>query len=505
MLNQSDGLTFGQNIADTVLPDTYAGPEAYPSGDGWVVSRSGDSLHNSYIRINATGRHEIIFEVEDNADYPGNQVDVRYSGLIQYYSVGTHRITSDLGSNIRFMAPATHSVKVTIISCRKLNGIHATQTVGAKRPILARMPSVGRRNLLDSSVMEGNWWNKYAGITISSGIARFKLVTQASGQSAPRTSPNHFYVPNGGQLTGTVLLDANQSTDGRPFSMFVGSGGSHRVSIWFTVAGETISITAYGGSSIGWDRVSHSLEDLGGGIYKARITAVNNTGAPYNATLGFWGDGQSNGSLAFRDPQMELGGEATPYQRVGNPYDVTEAGQTSYDYLVFDGVDDFMQTPALTYSDTDEMSVFAGARKRGGNGNQVVAELGDDVGFSDSNVRPVDPLGTGEFSYFTSSKIIDSTYDLAFDSASQPTGMVMSGQADLSDQDAILRVNGEETATYGQNQSGGTYGSYPLFIGARGGTEMFFKGDLFSLIVVGKTVDADTTGKVEDSISKKVG
>src|SRR5690606_17752835 len=46
-----------------------------------------------------------------------------------------------------------------------------------------------------------------------------------------------------------------------------------------------------------------------------------------------------------RNPQYEIGTEPTPYQRVGNAYDVTEEGVPSTWALMFDGVDDLLSSP----------------------------------------------------------------------------------------------------------------------------------------------------------------
>lgn len=57
-------------------------------------------------------------------------------------------------------------------------------------------------------------------------------------------------------------------------------------------------------------------------------------------------------------PQLEEGSEATPYQRTGNQYDVTERGVETLHYLHFDGVDDEM-TIASRFGMSANPAVYA--------------------------------------------------------------------------------------------------------------------------------------------------
>jgi hypothetical protein len=61
--------------------------------------------------------------------------------------------------------------------------------------------------------------------------------------------------------------------------------------------------------------------------------------------------------VEVRFAQLEESATATPYQKVTADYDITEAGVADKYGLLFDGVDDFMVTPSIDLSGTDEASL----------------------------------------------------------------------------------------------------------------------------------------------------
>src|SRR5690606_22026299 len=81
--------------------------------------------------------------------------------------------------------------------------------------------------------------------------------------------------------------------------------------------------------------------------------------------------------------------EPTPYQRVTSQYDVTEEGVPSLHYLSFDGVDDFMETEAVTPG-TDKSQIFIGASKVVNSSGAIFS-----MGSANSTTGTIEVMSTG--------------------------------------------------------------------------------------------------------------
>jgi hypothetical protein len=63
-----------------------------------------------------------------------------------------------------------------------------------------------------------------------------------------------------------------------------------------------------------------------------------------------------------------------------------------------------------------------------------------------------------------------------------PITNILTGIGDIAGDNATFRVNSAQVATTTTDQGTGNYLAYPLFIGARGGSSVFFSGHLYGLI-----------------------
>ena len=77
-----------------------------------------------------------------------------------------------------------------------------------------------------------------------------------------------------------------------------------------------------------------------------------------------------------------------------------------------------------------------------------------------------------------------------------PISAVLSGAANIGGDVATLRLNGADREASIADQGAGNYGNYPLFIGARAGTSLWFNGRLYSLVIRGAQ---STTQKIEQT------
>ena len=69
------------------------------------------------------------------------------------------------------------------------------------------------------------------------------------------------------------------------------------------------------------------------------------------------------------------------------------------------------------------------------------------------------------------------------------------------------RVNGAVNAgsSFLSVTSTGNFGTYPLFIGARNTSSLFFNGNIYSLLVVGSAVSAGQISATEQWVAGKTG
>jgi hypothetical protein len=153
----------------------------------------------------------------------------------------------------------------------------------------------------------------------------------------------------------------------------------------------------------------------------------------------------------------------------------SEGGGLSW--LAFDGVNDSMVTPTITPA-TDKVQVFAGVRKLSDASFGMISEAFAASSNGIFSLYGKNSPGWEFVSRGTSSAVanIDTGYPA-------PRSDVLTGISDISGPSAVLRVSGDVVETVTTSQGSGNFLSYPLHIGARGGTSLFFNGNMYGLII----------------------
>lgn len=179
-------------------------------------------------------------------------------------------------------------------------------------------------------------------------------------------------------------------------------------------------------------------------------------------------------------------------------------------YLLFDGSNDYLVTPAINFTSTDKMSVFVGLRKPSDTTGRVVIEL--------SNAFY---LNSGTFVIAAPGSDLSNSYSIAVrgtiigDAKIRPftapitnvvTQLYNIGGASIADE-LKARVDGvEKTLEDAAGYCGtGNFGNYPLYIGARGGTSLYFNGHLYSLVVRGAQTSNNLITAAERYVACKTG
>jgi hypothetical protein len=180
-------------------------------------------------------------------------------------------------------------------------------------------------------------------------------------------------------------------------------------------------------------------------------------------------------------PQVEIGSVATRYQRVITATDYDTAGFPHR--LLFDGVDDFLQTAAIDFSATDAMTIVAGVTKRSDAAQGCVVELTASTASNNGAFLLAAPDGATDTFAFDSKGTAQT--DAVVTGYAFVSAAVLTGQADISGDSATLRVNGVLGDTDTGDQGTGNYANAAVYIGRRGGTSLPFNGEISSLVIRG--------------------
>ncbi len=311
------------------------GPELVENGDyssgteGWSPGGTDVTLHvvDGDLILSTPNANAVVEQII--ATEPGKSYLISYdwkgstggNGRIAFGSAVTAPLFPSEPSKGSFIAIATatttrlhqrlsgggaYTATFGKISVREAPGNHLSQPTTAARPILARMPLTGRRNLLErTEEFDNSYWAKN-NVTLTAGSSSASAIVTATAANG-----SIYKVLTTGSPSGTVLTN---SIEIRRIS---GSGNVELKSP--SNSPNVISVTS------DWQRVSRTG---GQSTYDYFVVAL--------ATVG--------DAVEIRFPQAELGSEPTPYQRVTNAYDVTEAGVPDTYSLVYDLADDNLTT-----------------------------------------------------------------------------------------------------------------------------------------------------------------
>lgn len=176
-------------------------------------------------------------------------------------------------------------------------------------------------------------------------------------------------------------------------------------------------------------------------------------------------------------------------------------------YLSFDGTDDSLATSSITPG-VDKAQVFAGARKLSDAATGIICEFSPTIATNAGSfyLATHDSLGA-EWSASARGDAAATTNQRAYNTTLSPDTAVISATLDIAGDLSTLRRNGV-AGTSGTGDKGlGNFGSYPLYIGRRGGSTLPFKGRIYGLIVRFSSANLSdaTISQVETWMNSKTG
>jgi hypothetical protein len=497
MLDKSKGLVLGPEL---VTNGTFDADDSTGWTLGsWTVSdnklnkTAGDTnIATGSILPTITG---VTYRIEFDADISAGSV----TPLLRVGTSGTQAVgvpVTTSGKKIQYItATAVHTTirfapvgtafagTIDNISVRELPGNHAFQTVSTSRPVLS-----ARVNLLTKTEdFSDAVWTKASATSVSSPDSNAPGAMYAINSTADSISSATRYVAQ----TVSIVSSTQYTT-----KFYVKAGTQSSVRFMTrnddVIRGATFSLTGSGSVTSTNGDATASILNIGDGIYFCTVTWTSGTDisilCAFNSATSVFGDGATMFYVSAPDLRVANDGINLPaYQRVNTATDYDTVGFPTY--LRFDGVDDGLQTNSINFSATDKMTVFAGVRKLSDASIQVLYELSSNINSNNGtfNASPgYAGFGSSVGAYWSAAAkgtlISAATTPATFPS---PWTAVQAHQINISSDQSLLRVNGAQAAISTADQGSGNFGSYPLYIGRRGGTSLPFNGWLTQLIVRG--------------------
>ena len=463
MLDKSEGLKQGPEL---VTNGDFATDSDWTKSAGWSISNgtavssgsTGTALSQGNVfTLNKTYR--ITADVTVTAgelriwDAASGQPSLAvYSGAVNVVFTPTSNTTLYLLGVSNFVGTIDN------VSVTEIQGSHATQPTSTKRPIYARHPEGGIRNLLNyTEQLDNGAWAK-TGVTVT---------------------PNTTIAPDGTQTADTAVF---ANTYGSSIIRdYVATLASTYTFSFYAKASSAIQIGARVGSantsftlSTEWQRFTLS----------ASVTADANTiveirgGVVSGVTAQIWG------------AQLEEATEASNYQKRVTDIDVTESGVGEVYYLKFDGASDGMFINNLTSPNTPITAWFGYSATN--------AEA--------SRARFLLDITAGRTVFAASANTAGNIgyYDGAWSEFAADSNALKVLTYDLVEDNAKIRVDGTQEysdATYDQHAISGDIG---LFAGPASTTN-HVAGNLYSCILRAAESTDKEIASTESYVAKKTG
>jgi len=365
----------------------------------------------------------------------------------------------------------------------------ATQATGASKASTARHPTGGRRNLLTQT--EAFTTSGWSTSVVGTGVI-------------PVITLNHGVAPDGTTTAARMQFDTGAgATGGDRSTLTIGVGNlsyvAHTSSCYIkpldgTTAVQLATYQFVSAAIAGGAATNDVVTDVGDGWFF--VTRRTTPAAPGN-TFRFELRGNNAATLdaLIWHPQCEVGTVATDYQKVTTTHDVTETGKADVWHLSFDGTDDFLQTSAIDFSNSDKMTVFALVRKSSDAARGMVAELSASWQAGNGKFGIEAPATNATPNYRTGYRGSSdaSAGNSTFTTYTAPKTDLIVSQLDFGTPLFTQRINGSQVNTNATSVGAVNFANDVLYIGRRGGTTLPLNGLMYGLIVVGGAIPSTAT------------
>tara|TARA_R110002072_G_scaffold119017_2_gene251601 strand:- start:374 stop:1726 length:1353 start_codon:yes stop_codon:yes gene_type:complete len=359
------------------------------------------------------------------------------------------------------------------------NGNDAFQSVSARRPTFSRHPASGPRNLLlHSNRFDLSPWTSIwdrapdAGPAPDSSNSATLVTTTGAGQLI-----QPFLA---GQASGyTYSIHVKAGNAATPSTSFVIRNLSTATnSVFATLTWSTMTLSVSSGAA--------TIAPVGNGWFRMTLTATSGYAAGH--TLAAYAGSAAAAGLTYWlwGAQVEAGTTATPLQTVTVASDMTEPGQADVPHLLFDGVDDRLESAPVDFGSSGTLSAVTAVRSEA---TGVLVEAGPNAALSDGGFALLHGgAATNDVTFVARTTLERERVSIPpIPGTNRPLSMVASAVADPTGSPrTALWVND----MVGQIRDGtlqpGTFGLNAIWIGARADGSAPFRGRFYGAYLAGR-------------------
>ena len=503
MLDKSEGLKQGPEL---VTNGDFATDSDWTKSAGWSISNgtavssgsTGTALSQGNVfTLNKTYR--ITADVTVTAgelriwDAASGQPSLAvYSGAVNVVFTPTSNTTLYLLGVSNFVGTIDN------VSVTEIQGSHATQPTSTKRPIYARHPEGGIRNLLNyTEQFDNGYWTPTRGSISAASITDPTGGTGAYSWTATEFTETYIDRRQGISKTigSTVTLSCFIKKETADYChLLLWDSSANGVRCWFNLVNGSVGSNTSFGSTYTFNDAS--VTDAGNGWYRCVLTVNASAGS---SVVGRFSPSNGNGdvnssvgkSIYLWGAQLEEATEASNYQKRVTDIDVTESGVGEVYYLKFDGVSDGMKINNLTSPNTPITAWFGySATNAESSAHKFLIDIqaGRTIFTASTNIA-------GNIGY----------YDGTWSSFAADSDALKVLTYDLVEDNAKIRVDGTQEysdTTYDQQAIGGDIG---LFAGYWLGTANNLAGNLYSCILRAAESTDKEIASTESYVAKKTG
>lgn len=362
-------------------------------------------------------------------------------------------------------------------------------------PVTAMEQPVGR--MLDLS---GNGNHAFQATTTKRGV----VSALVNGFTATEDISQAAWIKRQVTVSGVDKIQEDSSTNlhyvRQDVSVFAGvytlsfeAKQSERTIAWASLDGSSNTrwFDLVNGVSGGLGGGSSKITSIGDGWYKCEyiVTKTAGTAACFvglsNSTTITNYPGVTGSGIFLR--KLAIATQGTAYQRVNTATDYDADPAKFPAYLRFDGVDDALQTGNIDFTSTDKMTAWAGVTNFGKT-TSVLSELSA-VFVNNPGSWGLTGYEGGAFAAFARAASLGNrnmTSPEIVGKSRVQTAMFNLGSTIVNEQVQLRNLSLIAPGVGGGALVGdGNFGNYPLYIGARAGSSLYFNGRLYSLIVRG--------------------
>jgi hypothetical protein len=150
------------------------------------------------------------------------------------------------------------------------------------------------------------------------------------------------------------------------------------------------------------------------------------------------------------------------------------------------------------------MSVLAGVRKLSDAAGAVCAELSINSNNNNGAFLLSAPFtASASYSFSVKGSTIAQAASYTNSAVAAPVSNVLTGTTDIATDTVLIRVNGLQAGSSTGDLGTGNFSNNPLYIGRRNNATLPFNGQLYSMIIVGKAVQAGELTSAEKYVNSK--